>query len=417
MKAPESMIASLFAHLDASVSPSHSVAHASGRLSSAGFSMIDSITASLPDRGFMMRGGLLIAWVRGSKPGFRIVGAHTDSPTLRVKPSPVLRRAGWSQWSIEVYGGILNNSWLDRDLGVAGVIVDTEGRRHLVRSPHAVARVPQLAVHLDRDVNDKGLVLNRQMHLTPVVGASDDSSSFIDVIASWSGLDVDSIVAHELSLVDCQPAALIGLEKDLVASGRIDNQVSCWAAVEALIALDEGEADRPTGVIALFDHEEVGSSSTAGASGPWLGWILEALHGGERNSFHAALSSSACLSADGAHGVHPNYPDRHDSSHGPHLGDGPVLKINANQRYATSVETAALFSRSCERAGVSHQTFVSRNDMPCGSTIGPLASTRLGIPTADVGVAQLSMHSVREVCHRDDPEALRRVLKEFLIAD
>ena len=410
------MIASLLDHLDASVSPSHSVAHASGRLSSAGFSMIDSITASLPDRGFTTRGGPLVAWVRGSKPEFRVVGAHTDSPTLRVKPSPVMRRAGWSQWSIEVYGGILNNSWLDRDLGVAGTIVDTEGRRHLVRSPHPVARVPQLAVHLDRDVNDKGLLLNRQMHLTPVVSASDDTSSFIDVIASWSGLDANSIVAHELSLFDCQPAALIGLEKDLVASGRIDNQVSCWAAVEALIALDEGDADRPTSVIALFDHEEVGSSSTVGASGPWLEWILEALHGGERHSFHAALSSSACLSADGAHGVHPNYPDRHDSSHGPHLGNGPVLKINANQRYATSVETAALFRGSCERAGVSHQTFVSRNDMPCGSTIGPLASTRLGIPTADVGVAQLSMHSVREVCHRDDPEALRRVLKEFLIA-
>lgn len=410
------MIASLLDHLDASVSPSHSVAHASGRLSSAGFSMIDSISASLPDRGFTTRGGLLVAWVRGSKQEFRVVGAHTDSPTLRVKPSPAMRRAGWSQWSIEVYGGILNNSWLDRDLGVAGVIVDTEGRRHLVRSPHPVARVPQLAVHLDRDVNDKGLVLNRQVHLTPVVSASDDTSSFIDVIASWSGLDANSIVAHELSLFDCQPAALIGLKKDLVASGRIDNQVSCWAAVEALIALDEGDADRPTSVIALFDHEEVGSSSVVGASGPWLEWLLEALHGGERHSFHAALSSSACLSADGAHGVHPNYPDRHDSSHGPHLGNGPVLKINANQRYATSVETAALFRGSCERAGVSHQTFVSRNDMPCGSTIGPLASTRLGIPTADVGVAQLSMHSVREVCHRDDPEALRRVLKEFLIA-
>ncbi|MDA0369959.1 MAG: M18 family aminopeptidase [Actinomycetota bacterium] len=411
------MIASLFDHLDASVSPSHSVAHASGRLSSAGFSMISSITASLPDRGFMARGGLLVAWVRGSKPEFRVVGAHTDSPTLRVKPSPVIRRAGWSQWSIEVYGGILNNSWLDRDLGIAGVIIDTEGRRHLVRSPHPVARVPQLAVHLDRDVNDKGLVLNRQMHLTPVVSASDDTSSFIDVIASWSGLDANSIVAHELSLFDCQPAALIGLDEDLVASGRIDNQVSCWAAVEALIALDEGDADRPTSVIALFDHEEVGSSSVVGASGPWLEWILESLHGGDRHSFHVALSSSACLSADGAHGVHPNYPDRHDSSHGPHLGNGPVLKINANQRYATSVETAALFSGSCEKAGISHQTFVSRNDMPCGSTIGPLASTRLGIPTADVGVAQLSMHSVREVCHRDDPEALRRVLKEFLIAD
>lgn len=171
----------------------------------------------------------------------------------------------------------------------------------------------------------------------------------------------------------------------------------------------------PTRVVALFDHEEVGSSSTVGASGPWLEWVLEALHRGDRHSFHDALQRSACLSADCAHGVHPNYPDRHDGEHRPHLGRGPVLKVNANQRYATSPDTAARFVRACADAGVEHQTFVSRNDVPCGSTIGPLAATRLGIPTADVGIAQLSMHSVREVCHRDDPNRLSRVMAAFFV--
>ena len=406
---------SLLDHLDAAVSPSHSVDHVSKLLRSKGFTEKTELSDLDVERGFVTSGGLLIAWVTGSRPNFHIVGAHTDSPTLRVNPRPDLRRSGWSQWSVEVYGGILNNSWLDRDLGVAGTIVDTSGGRHLVRSPHPIARVPQLAVHLDRDVNDKGLVLRRHDHLIPVVSAS-ESASFIDVVSSWAELSPASIASHELTLYDAQPAALVGIDRDLVVSGRIDNQVSCWAAIDALISLDDG-GDRPTSVVALFDHEEVGSSSSVGASGPWLEWVLEALHSGDRQSFHQALASSLCLSADCAHGVHPNYPERHDSEHRPHLGHGPVLKVNSNQRYATSVDTAAQFVRACERAGVPHQTFVSRNDIPCGSTIGPLASTRLGIPTADVGVAQLSMHSVREMCHRDDPGLLRNVLLEFFAQD
>ena len=412
MNPNDSEVSSLLGHLDAAVSPAHSVAHVSARLLSSGFTSAGSLSEPLANRGFFANAGLLIAWSRGDLPTFRIVGAHTDSPTLRVKPAPDLRRVGWHQWNVEVYGGILNNSWLDRDLGLAGVVVDRRGRRHLVRSPHAVARVPQLAVHLDREVNDKGLVLNRQHHLMPVVGPNEDDSTFLKALSKWSGVEAEDIVAHETSLFDSQPASLLGVDQDLIASGRIDNQVSCWAAVEALVSTEGGDG-RPTAVVALFDHEEVGSSSTVGASGPWLEWVLEALHGGDRHSFHDALSESACLSADCAHGVHPNYPERHDSEHRPHLGHGPVLKTNANQRYATSVDTAAAFVRACEGAQVVHQAFVSRNDMPCGSTIGPLSATRLGVPTADVGIAQLSMHSVRELCHRDDPVMLKKVLTQF----
>lgn len=407
-------LSSLMRHLDASVSPRHSVAHLAAVLSEAGFAEVSDLETEPTDRGYLARAGLLVAWVRGDRREFRIAGAHTDSPCLRIKPRPDLVQHGWRQWGVEVYGGILNNSWLDRDLGVAGVVIDADGREHLVRSPGAVARVPQLAVHLDRDVNDRGLVLDRQQHLLPVVGLGDTADRFEDRLADWCGTERGSIQSFEMSLFDVQPATRLGLDGELLASGRIDNQVSCWASIRALLdRADRG--DGPTAIVALFDHEEVGSESTTGASGPWLEWILERLHPGGRHSLHDALARSACLSVDCAHGVHPNYPERHDPVNRPRLDGGPVLKINANQRYATSPETAALFGRSCEAAGVPWQTFVSRNNVPCGSTIGPLASTRLGIPTADVGVAQLSMHSAREMCGTSDPGLMRRAIGAFFV--
>lgn len=405
---------SLMEYLDEAVSPRHAVMKGVEILQQAGFERVVSLEAEPPIRGFVAVGGLLVAWVRGDDSMFRLVGAHTDSPCLRVKPHPDLIREGWRQWAVEVYGGILNNSWLDRDLGFAGIVVDRAGVEHLVRSPSAVARVPQLAVHLDRDVNDKGLVLDRQQHLTPVVGLDVNGRTFDAVVSEWAGVAPGSIVSYELSSFDVQPAALIGVDHDLLASGRIDNQLSCWAALSALSAIGASpSSERPTAVVALFDHEEVGSESTTGASGPWLEWVLARLHGRIGPTLHDALASSACLSVDCAHGVHPNYPDRHDPTNRPLIGGGPVLKVNANQRYATSPETAALFARSCESAGVPWQTFVSRNNLPCGSTIGPLASTRLGVPTVDVGVAQLSMHSAREMCGTKDPTYLRRAIESF----
>lgn len=407
-------LASLMAHLDASVSPRHSVAHVASILLDAGFVEVPELDSEPPVLGYVRRGGLLIAWVRGDDDHFRIAGAHTDSPCLRLKPRPDLSRHGWSQWAVEIYGGILNNSWLDRDLAVAGVIVDADGREHLVRSDRAIARIPQLAVHLDRDVNDKGLVLDRQEHLLPVVGLGEISERFEDLLGNWCGVSPGSIRSFEMSLFDHQPAARLGIDGDLLASGRIDNQVSCWASTRAL--LERAKVTHgPTALVALFDHEEVGSESTTGASGPWLEWILERLHEGSRHSLHDALGRSACLSVDCAHGVHPNYSERHDPVNRPRLDQGPVLKINSNQRYATSPETAALFARSCESAQVPWQTFVSRNNVPCGSTIGPLASTRLGVPTADVGIAQLSMHSARELCGTIDPGLLRRAIEAFFV--
>ncbi|MBM3800567.1 MAG: M18 family aminopeptidase [Actinobacteria bacterium] len=408
-------LGSLLAHLDASVSPAHAVAHVADRLERAGFVRSHSFS-DVPKRGFRAEQGLLIAWVDdgASADGFRVIGAHTDSPCLRVKPRPDDGAFGWKQLGVEIYGGILNNSWLDRDLGVAGRLTMTDGSSRLVRSSDAVARVPQLAVHLDRDVNDKGLVLDRQNHLLPVWGlGSPRSGEFVEWLAGLAGENAADIVSWELSLFDTQSARLIGAEYELLASGRIDNQVSCWAATEAILRRAQSSTG-PTAVIALFDHEEVGSESTHGAGGPWLEWTLEALHGPDRSTFHDALGRSACLSADCAHSVHPNYPERHEPAHRPIANGGPVLKQNANQRYATSPETAAFFIRCCREAGTPHQVFVSKNSMPCGSTIGPIASTRLGIPTVDAGVAQLSMHSARELCGLSDVLTFADVAQRFV---
>lgn len=401
--------------LDASPSPFHAVHTAAERLVAAGFIEIADTDdwTELPVDGFVVRDGGLIAWrtpadVDVDSP-FRLVGAHTDSPCLRVKPRPDTGAAGWKQLNVEVYGGILNNSWLDRDLGVAGRLTLLDGTHVLVNVNRPIARVPQLAVHLDRGVNDS-LKLDPQLHLQPVWGVGQRAAGeFARWIAEQAGCELPAF--WELSLYDVQPAAVIGADGSLLASGRLDNLLSCWAALDALIGCEPTGA---TAMIALNDHEEVGSSSTTGAGGPLLERVLERhvlARGGERDDLHRSLAGSFCVSADNAHAVHPNYTDRHDPDHGPIVNAGPAIKINSNQRYATSSGTAAVFRRACETAGVPHQVFVSRNNMPCGSTIGPITATRLGIDTVDVGVPQLSMHSARELCGTEDPVALAAALR------
>lgn len=401
--------------LDASPSPFHAVHTAAERLVAAGFIEIADTDdwTELPVDGFVVRDGGLIAWrtpadVDVDSP-FRLVGAHTDSPCLRVKPRPDTGAAGWKQLNVEVYGGILNNSWLDRDLGVAGRLTLLDGTHVLVNVNRPIARVPQLAVHLDRGVNDS-LKLDPQLHLQPVWGVGQRAAGeFARWIAEQAGCELPAF--WELSLYDVQPAAVIGADGSLLASGRLDNLLSCWAALDALIGCEPTGA---TAMIALNDHEEVGSSSTTGAGGPLLERVLERhvlARGGERDDLHRSLAGSFCVSADNAHAVHPNYTDRHDPDHGPIVNAGPAIKINSNQRYATSSGTAAVFRRACETAGVPHQVFVSRNNMPCGSTIGPITATRLGIDTVDVGVPQLSMHSARELCGTEDPISLATALR------
>ena len=407
--------ADLRRYLDESPSPWHAVATTVARLASAGFTAVSETEEwrSPVERGYVVRGGALVAWRRaGTGPApVRVIGAHTDSPGLRVKPNPDLVRAGWRQLGIEIYGGVLLNSWLDRDLGLAGRILHGDGRAALVRVDEPIARVPQLAIHLDREVNERGLLLDRHTHTVPVWATQFDVA-FEEWLTERAGTGV--ITGWELVLYDVQPAAVIGADRSLLASGRLDNLASCWAATTALV---DAEPSGDTAVIALFDHEEVGSASTTGASGPFLESILQRLHdasGGSRDDFHRTMAGSSCVSADNAHAVHPNYPERHDPDHGPLVNRGPAIKLNANQRYATSADTADLFRRACDDAGVPVQTFVSRNNMPCGSTIGPLTATRLGIDTVDVGVPQLSMHSARELCGTFDPPALAAAMTAYL---
>jgi len=405
--------------LDSSPSPWHAVESTVQRL--VGFERLDESApwADVPRAGYAVRDGAIIAWrlpadADGAATPFRIVGAHTDSPCLRVKPRPDTGGLGWKQLGVEVYGGILNNSWLDRDLGVAGRVVSADGSTTLVDVAEPIARVPQLAVHLDREVNSGGLVLDTQQHLSPVWGLGDASpGEFADWIGRAAGLAA-APTWWELCLYDVQGAAVLGADQSLLAAGRLDNQLSCWAGVNALSAAEPADH---VAVVVMNDHEEVGSSSTTGASGPFLDTVLSRLvaaRGGSIEDRHRALAGSSCISADNAHAVHPNYPERHEPGHRPIVNAGPALKVNSNQRYATSATTAAAFQRSCETAEVPWQVFVSRNNMPCGSTIGPLTATRLGIDTVDVGVPQLSMHSARELCGADDPLYLTRAMQAFL---
>jgi aspartyl aminopeptidase len=272
----------------------------------------------------------------------------------------------------------------------------------------AVCRVPQLAIHLDRDVNERGLLLDRQQHLVPVWGSGTPwAGEFQEWLAGRIGATSRDVATWDLCLFDRTPPSILGGDRSLLAAGRLDNQLSCWAAVDALVAAgDDGE---PTSVIALFDHEEVGSESTTGAAGPLLEHVLERLalaHGATRSDFLAQLANSTCVSADNAHAVHPNYRERHDPDHQPIVNRGPAIKLNSNQRYATSARSAAMLRKVFDDAGVPSQVFVSRNNMPCGTTIGPITATRLGIETVDVGVPQLSMHSARELCGVEDPISL-----------
>ena len=410
-------IATLLAQLDASPTAHHVVGWWRKNLTNAGFldySLLDTLSA---ETGFVTRGGAIIAWRVPQKSlhnGFRIVGAHSDSPGLHIKPQPNKQHANMSLLSVEVYGGPLLNSWLDRDLGIAGHVVLRDGSLHLFTSDSPVARISQLAIHLDRDVNDKGLVLDRHQHLNALWLTSDGGKDFDQWLAKTCGVNQSDIRASSAQLFDTQKASLIGVDNSLVASARIDNQASCWAAMTALI--EQTDTTSPS-VVALFDHEEVGSSSATGAAGPLLEHVLERICITEdlsRQDFINVLAKSHCVSADNAHAVHHNYPERHDTNHSPLINQGVVIKSNVGQRYATSTTSIAPFIDACTNANVLIQHFASRNNIACGSTIGPITATRLGIDTIDVGIPQLSMHSAREVCGSQDPIYLRDALRSYL---
>lgn len=418
----------LLAFCDASPSPFHACSTAAAMLSEVGFTRLaeDASWPGGPGRWFVVRGGTLVAWAASDrhKPhdGFRIVGAHTDSPNLRIKPQPDVTRANALQLAIEVYGGALLASWLDRDLGLSGrVAIRREGSGvyvKLVRVDRPICCIPQLAIHLNRDVNHKGLLLDPQEDLTPIWGlGAADQGGFRGFVASELGVAPKDVLGWDLMLHDLTPASLVGRDHEMIGSSRIDNLASCWAAVEALVDIAPRLDGGPVPVVCLFDHEEIGSVSDRGAGSSVLEVILERTvlaRGGDREALHRAMARSACLSADMAHATHPNHVNRHDPQHLIHLNGGPVLKVNANVRYATDAPGSALVELAAEEAGVPLQRFAVRNDIPCGTTIGPITSARLGVTTVDVGMAQLAMHAAREHAGSHDPGWYRGLLGAFL---
>ncbi|CAM5473054.1 M18 family aminopeptidase [Streptomyces narbonensis] len=413
----------LISFLTASPSAYHAVASAADRLEKAGFRRVEETAEWDGTSGgkYVIRGGAIIAWYvpegAGAHTPYRIVGAHTDSPNLRVKPRPDMGAQGWRQVAVEIYGGTLLNTWLDRDLGLAGRLTLRDGSHHLVNVDRPLLRVPQLAIHLDRQAND-GLKLERQRHMQPVWGLGKvHEGDLIAFVAAEAGVDAEDVTGWDLMVHPVEAPAYLGRDRELLAGPRMDNLLSVHAGVAALASLG-GRDDLPyIPVLAAFDHEENGSEADTGAQGPLLGNVLERsvyARGGSYEDRARAFAGTVCLSSDTGHAVHPNYAERHDPTHHPRVNGGPILKVNVNQRYATDGSGRAVFAAACEKAGVPWQSFVSNNDMPCGTTIGPITAARHGIQTVDIGVAILSMHSARELCGADDPYLLANALVAFL---
>jgi len=417
----------LAAYLDGSPSPFHAVESAAALLADHGFVRVaeTEATPSAPGRYLTVRGGSLIAWSTESDLGpatpFRVVGAHTDSPNLRIKPRPDVLRAGWQQLAVEVYGGPLLNSWLDRDLGLSGRVAvraasGVEPVLLLVDEP--ILRVSQLAPHLDRTVNTDGLKLNPQQHLVPHWGLGDESADFVGFVAERLAVEREDILGWDLMTHDLTPARRIGRDRDLLASARLDNLATSFAATLALAsAVDAGPPSGLVPVIALFDHEEVGSTTERGAHSTFLPATLERIvlsRSGSREDFLRALAGTVIASGDMAHATSPNYADRHEPGHHVRMNGGPVLKVNAQARYATDGLGAAAFRLACEQAGVPVQTFVTRTDLPCGSTVGPMTAALTGATTVDFGAPTLSMHSTREACGVADQAMYAAALAAFL---
>ena len=406
----------------------HAVAETASRLDAVGLSQADESRpwgAGTPRRGYVVRDGAIVAWILpercDERAGFRIVGAHTDSPALKLKPSAAMVRDGVQVLDVEVYGGPLLNSFLDRELGLAGRLVTRDGAVRFVRTG-PVARVAQVAPHLDRSVNDS-LRLDKQAHLLPLWSLAADDARPGDperYLCELAGIDPDQLAFHDILTFPTEPPSRFGRHREFLAASRLDNLSSVHAALAALEAIADGtargvEADEPI-ILVANDHEEVGSQTRSGAGGPFLETVLGRLAGalGVNGDARAAmLARSICVSADAGHAVHPGYPQLHDPAVRPALNRGPLIKINAQQRYATDAVGAAVWLRACAAAGVPVQSFVSSNAVPCGSTIGPITSTRLGITTVDVGQPLLSMHSQREMCGVADGPWMARAMRAF----
>ncbi len=426
----------LLAFLQCSPTPFHAVQTMVRQLEAEGFSRLSESDDWQPrlargrGRFYVTRNDASIVAFILNRPlpeaGFRLLGAHTDSPCLKVKPEPEMIVHDYLQLGVEIYGGALLNPWFDRDLSLAGRLsfLDESGelQHALVDFEKAMAVIPSLAIHLDREAN-KARTVNAQKHLPPVLmklpDGHDGKVDFRKILlgllqAQHPDRQAESVIDYELAFYDTQPAAVTGLHDDFISSARLDNLLSCYVGLQALLSAKVTE----NAVLVCNDHEEVGSQSAGGAQGDFLRSVLERICVDDKGSpssarYSRVMDRSMLISADNAHGVHPNYADRHDANHGPLLNRGPVIKVNANQRYATSSETSAIFRLLCQQADVPVQSFVVRTDMACGSTIGPISAAGLGVRTLDVGVPTFAMHSIRELAGRWDAYYLYRAVREF----
>lgn len=421
----------LLSFIDRSPTPYHAVAESAARLEAAGYARLeegDPWALSAGDRCYVVRaGGSIAAFEVGqaspAEAGFRIVGAHTDSPNLRIKPEGDVRAHGYRQLAVEPYGGVLLHTWLDRDLSLAGRVTLRSGdatETRLVDFARPLLRVPNLAIHLYREINSEGLKLNAQRHLAPLLGLGDDGA-FVDLLCAdlareGARVDPDDVLAWDLMAYDTQPSTVSGADGEFIHAPRLDNLASSHAGLCALVAAGEGGPADVTRVVVLYDHEEVGSRSAHGAAGSFLEDTLRRVAnavGGDADAMERAASRSWLVSADMAHAIHPNYADRHEPGHRPKIGEGPVIKTNSNQAYATDAESAGFFSSLCARVDVTPQNFVTRSDLGCGSTIGPISAARVGIRAVDVGNPMLSMHSIREMAGSADVSPMIEVLVEL----
>lgn len=413
--------------LQSAPTPWHAVACMAERLEAAGYRRLheaDTWQLEPGERVYVTRNDSSIIALQLPEAGcssLRMIGAHTDSPCLKLKPNAAQTAAGWLQLGVEVYGGALLAPWFDRDLGLAGRIYVRHGDGRiegvLLNVARPVAIIPSLAIHLDREANS-GRTINPQTEMPPVLLQGGEASDFQQLLVDWvvgqHGFDDIEIVDFELCLFDTQPPARVGVKEELMASARLDNLLSCFIGLEALLA----SGGRQGAVLVSTDHEEVGSASACGAQGPFLGDVLrrvnEQLGTPGEEGFVRLIQASRMISCDNAHALHPNFANKHDKAHGPALNGGPVIKVNANQRYATNSATAAMFRELCRQADVPVQVFAVRADMGCGSTIGPITATELGVPTLDVGVPQWAMHSIRETAGVHDVAYLTKVLSAFV---
>ena len=410
----------------ASPTPFHATATLRARLLAAGFTALDERTDWQLEAGgrylVTRNDSSLIAFQLGaegalSKRGLRLIGAHTDSPCLRVKPQPEKDQQGLWQLGVEIYGGALLAPWFDRDLSLAGRVtfrnVDGALDSRLFDFQRPVAVVPNLAIHLNRGVND-GLAINPQTDMPPILAHSLDGGRDLRALlasqlaSEHPDCEGAQVLDYELSFYDTQRPAQLGLDGDFFSAARLDNLLSCHAGLNALL---DSDGEQPC-LLVCTDHEEIGSSSCCGADGPFLEDVLRRLISDDAERIQV-IQRSLLVSADNAHAVHPNFAMKHDENHGPKLNAGPVIKINNNQRYATNSETAAFFRDLCARAEVPVQTFVVRSDMGCGSTIGPITASRLGVRTVDIGAPTFAMHSIRELAGSRDPGYLISVLTAF----